>query len=196
MAFFTISCFIFFVPSVDGAAIYKAQCVGCHGPSGEGTKQYKPRLEGDRSIAQLADVIHKTMPENCAGSLSAEQSQAVASYVHDAFYSRIARERNQACFASSLRLVSLTRRAYRNAVSADLVGSFGGTPGWTDQRGLKAEHFENRRYRPMDRVNSAYRFPDPHLILASNRGHQARSKLHEFSARWNGSILADQTWRI
>lgn len=188
MAFFTISCFIFFVPSVDGAAIYKAQCVRCHGPSGEGTKQYKPRLEGDRSIAQLADVIHKTMPENAPGSLSAEQSQAVASYVHDAFYSRIARERNRPV---RVELARLTTRQYRN-VLADLVGSFRGTPGWTDQRGLKAEYFKNRRYRPMDRLIQR---TDSQILLDFGVESPAPGKIeaHEFSARWNGSILADQT---
>src|SRR5687768_15570842 len=79
----------------NGAALYKAQCARCHGAQGQGTKTYKQRLEGDRSVAQLADVIRKTMPENAPGTLSAEQSRAVAAYVHDAFYSTVARERNR-----------------------------------------------------------------------------------------------------
>src|SRR5262245_54065871 len=43
----------------SGEQIYKAQCARCHGPQGEGSKHYKQRLEGDRSVAQLADVIRK-----------------------------------------------------------------------------------------------------------------------------------------
>src|SRR5262245_43591444 len=45
-----------------GERIYRAQCARCHGAGGEGTKKYKQRLEGDRSVAQLAEVIGKTMP--------------------------------------------------------------------------------------------------------------------------------------
>ena len=79
----------------DGARIYAAACARCHGKTGEGTKRYKSRLEGDRSVAQLADLIRKTMPENNPGSLSAEEARAVAAHVHDSFYSRVARERNR-----------------------------------------------------------------------------------------------------
>src|SRR5688500_3906986 len=74
----------------DGASIYKARCARCHGPRGEGTRRHKPRLEGDRSVAQLADLVGRTMPEDAPGSLSAGEAKAVAEYVHGAFYSKLA----------------------------------------------------------------------------------------------------------
>src|SRR6266699_2819902 len=38
----------------SGEQVFKTKCATCHGPRGEGTKRYKKRLEGDRSVAQLA----------------------------------------------------------------------------------------------------------------------------------------------
>src|SRR5262245_28678901 len=79
----------------DGAAIYKAMCVRCHGEKGEGTDEYPRALAGDRSTAQLSKLIAKTMPEDEPGTCTGPDADAVASYIHDAFYSAIARARNQ-----------------------------------------------------------------------------------------------------
>ena len=64
----------------DGAEIFKATCAACHGPEGQGTAKQKRRLEGDRSVSQLAEVIQKTMPEDDPGTLTAGEAQAVAAY--------------------------------------------------------------------------------------------------------------------
>src|SRR5262249_48245039 len=98
----------------DGEKIYKSRCVRCHGRQGEGTKHYNNRLEGDRSVAQLAEVIRKTMPEDDPESLSAAEARAVATHVYDTFYSKLARERNR---PARIELARLTARQYRHAVA-------------------------------------------------------------------------------
>ena len=114
-----------------GEQIFKTQCATCHGPKGEGTKRTKKRLEGDRSVGQLVDVIAKTMPENDPGSLSAKEAELVAGYIHGAFYSSVARERNR---PARIELARLTVRQYRNA-DADLLGSFRTPMKWGTERG-------------------------------------------------------------
>lgn len=171
-----------------GERIYRTQCARCHGPQGEGTKKYKRRLEGDRSVAQLAEVIRKTMPESAPGSLSAAEARAVADHVHGAFYSRLARERNR---PARVELTRLTVRQYRQSV-ADLVGSFRGQRKADDQRGLKAEYFGGRRYRPRDRVLERI---DPQVAFDFGTDSPVPGKTapEEFSIRWNGSLLVEQT---
>ncbi len=117
----------------DGGQLFSARCAKCHGAGGQGTQEHPQPLAGDKSIAQLAELIGKTMPEDDPGSLSARQAEAVAAYVHDAFYSAVARERNR---PARVELSRLTVRQYRNAV-ADLVGSFRATEPWGDERGLR-----------------------------------------------------------
>jgi mono/diheme cytochrome c family protein len=70
-----------------GQAIYKEQCAACHGEAMEGT--IGPAMAGSvfletwsgRSLAELVDKIHKTMPFNLPGSLTREQSIDLAAYV-------------------------------------------------------------------------------------------------------------------
>ncbi|MFM7152167.1 MAG: c-type cytochrome [Gemmataceae bacterium] len=77
----------------SGANLFKTNCARCHGNNGEGTKRYPKRLEGDRSVAQLADLIRKTMPEDAPGTLSDPEASSLAQFVFDGFYSPLARER-------------------------------------------------------------------------------------------------------
>lgn len=68
-------------------ALYKEQCASCHGDALEGT--IGPPMAGDvflsawggRSVAELVDKIHKTMPFNLPGSLSRQQSIDLAAYI-------------------------------------------------------------------------------------------------------------------
>ncbi len=59
-----------------GESIYKAQCASCHGVSGEGSKEYSRPLIGDRSPAQLARLIERTMPEDDPGTCVGEDAEA------------------------------------------------------------------------------------------------------------------------
>jgi mono/diheme cytochrome c family protein len=70
----------------DGAAIYKAKCAGCHGPSGEG--KVGPALKGTSlSTDQIADALTKGAAGKKAPhakpmtGLTADQATAVAAYV-------------------------------------------------------------------------------------------------------------------
>jgi hypothetical protein len=172
----------------NGEQIYKAQCARCHGARGEGTKRAQQRLEGERSVAQLADVIRKTMPENNPGSLSAEEARAVAVHVHDGFYSRVARERNR---PARIELARLTVRQYRQAV-ADLVGSFRSQRTEGKERGLKAEYFKSRRFSPRERVAERL---DPQVDFDFRAEAPIAEKMepHEFSIRWRGALIVDHT---
>jgi mono/diheme cytochrome c family protein len=173
---------------LTGEQLYKSDCVRCHGANGQGTKRHPRRLEGDRSLAQLTTLIHKTMPEDSPGSLTQAEAAAVAAYVHDAFYSKLARERNR---PARVELARLTVRQYRQAV-ADLVGAFRPQRSVSDERGLKAAYFKNRRFRPNDRVlertdaNVAFDFGTESPV-------PDKTAPDEFSIRWVGSLIAPQT---
>ena len=57
--------------------------------AGEGTKDNYPRsLAGNRSVAQLARLIAKSMPEDDPGKCVGEDAQKVAAYIYETFYSK------------------------------------------------------------------------------------------------------------
>jgi mono/diheme cytochrome c family protein len=70
-----------------GQALYMKECASCHGDAMEGT--IGPAMAGSlfletwsaRSLAELVDKIHKTMPFNLPGSLTRQQSIDLAAYV-------------------------------------------------------------------------------------------------------------------
>ena len=110
-------------PARTGEQIYRQQCAACHGAAGEGTDDHYPLpLVGERSVAGLARLIAKTMPEDAPGECVGEDAEKVAAYIYDAFYSKAAQARNK-FQPPRIELSRLTVRQYRNAV-ADLVGSF------------------------------------------------------------------------
>ena len=171
-----------------GEQIYRKQCLSCHGATGEGSKEYNKQLSGEKSVAQLARVIARTMPDNDPGTLTAEQAEHVAAYMHGAFYSLEARERNR---PPRIELARLTVRQYRNAV-ADLVGSFRPAVRWDERRGLNAEYFKDRRFgkesRVLERVDSNVNFD-----FGTGSPIPEKMDVHEFSIRWTGSLLAPET---
>src|SRR5207247_2143316 len=124
------------------------RCASCHGAKGEGTKQYSKALVGDKSVGQLATFIHQNMPPGPGRKWVGDDAQKVAAYVHDAFYSPLARVRNK---PARIELSRLTVRQYRNAV-ADLIGSFRAGGHWDEKRGLHGEYFATARMRGRDHV--------------------------------------------
>ena len=81
----------------QGEAVYRDQCASCHGPNGEG-KPEGPRLVGgigsltsDNPIKTVGsywpyattvwDYIHRAMPLNQPGSLSADDTYAVTAFL-------------------------------------------------------------------------------------------------------------------
>ncbi|WP_020468471.1 DUF1592 domain-containing protein [Zavarzinella formosa] len=170
-----------------GEQIYTTQCAFCHGKAGEGSKKYPKPLIGDKSSPQLALQIQKTMPKEDPGSLSKEDSLAVASYAFDKFYSVAARERNNPV---RVELARLTVSQYRNAV-ADMIGHFRGNATWWDKnRGLKGEYFKERNpgKRLIERTDPEVKF-DFGVNAPAEKDFDAK----EFSIRWTGSVLIPET---
>jgi thiosulfate dehydrogenase len=76
---------------VHGAAIYAAQCAGCHGSRGEGTAPQFPPLWGEHSfndgagmhtLSKMAAFVKQNMPQNRKGILSAQEAWDVSAYIH------------------------------------------------------------------------------------------------------------------
>ena len=101
-------------PVRSGEQIYRQQCASCHGSSGEGTDDHYPRaLVGERSVAGLARLIAKTMPEDAPGDCVGEDAEKVAAYIYDSFYSKSAQVRNK-FQPPRIELSRLTVRQYKN----------------------------------------------------------------------------------
>jgi cytochrome c len=84
--------------ATQGEAVYRDKCASCHGPNGEGNMPQGPQLVG--GIGSLAsenpvrtvgsfwpyatsvwDYIHRAMPLNQPGSLSADDTYAVTAFL-------------------------------------------------------------------------------------------------------------------
>jgi len=172
-----------------GAELYAKQCASCHGAKGEGTKKYKRSLEGDRSVQQLSKYVRETMPEDAPGSLSQADAEKVSAYLHDAFYSPVARDRNR---PARVELARLTVPQYRNAV-ADLVQSFRGGSEGGDKRGLTGEYFKGRNRNKNERVIERL---DAEVKFDFGKETPEKDKFpdpHQFAITWRGSLLAEET---
>jgi Protein of unknown function (DUF1592)/Protein of unknown function (DUF1588)/PA14 domain/Protein of unknown function (DUF1595)/Cytochrome C oxidase, cbb3-type, subunit III len=173
----------------SGEQIYRQQCASCHGKVGEGSEDYPRALAGDRSVAQLARLIEKTMPEDDPGTCVGEDARLVSDFIYNAFYSRTARARNK---PARIELSRLTVRQYRNAV-ADLVGSFRETGTWDDkEHGLRGEYFKNKRLNTRDRV-IARLDPEVKFDFGVNGPEPDKFDANEFSITWKGAVLAPET---
>jgi cytochrome c553 len=173
---------------LSGQQIYAAQCARCHGQAGEGVEEHYPdSLIGDKPLTELARLIDKTMPEGAPEKLNAEESQRVASYIYDAFYSPVAQARNQ---PARIELSRLTVRQYQNAVT-DLIGAFRGESKWPAERGLKAEYFSGRQPRGGERVLERVD-PQVRFDFGEDAPHE-KLEAHQFSIAWEGSVLAPDT---
>lgn len=172
-----------------GAGVYQDRCASCHGDHGQGVEdEFDSPLEGSLSVAQLAKLIGETMPLDDPGTLSDREASDVAAFIHEAFYSPVARERNRPALVE---LARLTVRQYRQTM-ADLIGSFRGPATWGGERGLQAEYFRGRR---LQKKTSVARRIDPKIDF--DFGAQAPlpeiAEPHEFSIRWQGSLMASET---
>jgi cytochrome c553 len=173
-----------------GLAIYREHCARCHGENGGGTTDVPEPLVGDRSANQLAASIDETMPEDNPSKVTGEAARQVADYMHAAFYSSVARDRNR---PARVELSRLTVRQYQNTV-ADLIASFRNRgPGIDDRRGLKGEYFHGRDFDRgkalvFERIDPQvdFRFgvegPDPEQFQPNR-----------FAIRWTGSVVPPET---
>jgi hypothetical protein len=178
-----------------GKAVYIEQCARCHGRSGQGTKKYPEPLVGERSAAQLAAVIARTMPDDDTEKCTAEDAKHVAAYVYDAFYSPDARARLD---PPRVGLSHLTVGQYRSTV-ADLLASFRPAARADDARGLRGEYFAGRNFRSdkrvIKRVDPEVKFDLGKLGPDGAADGPAKGKFNpnQFCATWEGSVAAPET---
>jgi cytochrome c len=111
----------------SGEQIYRQQCAACHGAKGEGSDEHKRPLMGDRSVAQLARLIAKSMPKDAEKKCTGEEAQKVAAYIYETFYSKMAQARNK---PPRIELSRLTVRQYGMVQNRPVPGNtFGGLQG-------------------------------------------------------------------
>ena len=180
----------------SGEAVYRQDCMSCHGPVGEGVagKSDEP-LVGEKSVASLAKYIAREMPEDDPGTLSPADATAAAEFIHQAFYSAEARARNH---PPRIELAHLTVRQYRESI-ADLLGSLRGAAGTTETGGLAGVYRERPERDPKmpDRNRPETTFKkqvDP--VIDFDFGAAAPEKgtyAAQFSVNWTGSVLAPDT---
>ncbi|MEI8071274.1 MAG: DUF1592 domain-containing protein [Planctomycetota bacterium] len=172
-----------------GLNVYRNHCQRCHGENGGGTKVFAKPLIGDRSISHLAALIDETMPEDDPSLVTGLAAQQVAEYIHGAFYSAIAQDRNR---PARLELSRLTVRQYQNTV-ADIVGSFGRRdPGIPAGRGLRGEYFRGRDFNTLSRVLEQID-PQVSFDFRSEGPDPERFEPNRFAIRWTGSIVPPET---
>ncbi|MGJ8698278.1 MAG: DUF1592 domain-containing protein [Verrucomicrobiaceae bacterium] len=183
-----------FLPSLslaapDGAAIYKQHCASCHGDSGEGVAdEYDEALVGKRSLESLTKYIHKSMPEDDEDLVIDGDAQAVAAYIHAAFYSPEAQAKLKPVRRDLLRL---TQHQHRRSIT-DIVQSFRNRPYQGDKHGLRGNYFNkekmnDRKGKLLERVD-----PVPAFDISENHGVEGiNPKAH--SIYWTGSLLPPET---
>lgn len=175
--------------SLSGRGIYRKLCAKCHGGNGQGVpKINETPLTGNKSLAELTKVINDTMPEEKPEQCTGDDAKKVAKYIYNAFYSPKARSQGG---AARIELARLTVPQYLNSV-ADLLSDGRGPARLGKERGLNAEYFKTRRFRGNER---AERRVDPQVSFnfGSKKPHKDVPKAEEFSIRWQGAVIAEET---
>ena len=173
-----------------GLAVYREHCSRCHGDAGAGTPDVPDPLVGDRSVNQLAAYIDETMPEDDPSAVAADAARQVAEYIHAAFYSAVARDRNR---PARVELSRLTVRQYQNT-AADLIASFRNRgPGIDDRRGLRAEYFHTRDFNRQTGLVYEQIDPQVDFDFGLEGPDPERFQPNRFAIRWTGSIVPPET---
>ena len=173
-----------------GSRIYKQSCQSCHGKSGQGTENhYEHALVGDLSVGSLTQLISRTMPEEDPDACVENDAAAVATYIHETFYSEAARVRNR---PPKIALSRLTGQQLRQSI-ADLYGHFTKPPGTSDRRGVKATYYNGTSRKPeelrIDRIDNVIDFD----FGENSPGAEIDPK--SYLIHWEGSLKVDQTGR-
>ncbi len=173
-----------------GKAIYASQCASCHGERGEGVSgAYPNALTGDSTISEIAKVVDETMPEGEPEKCKGEDAQAVAAYMHSAFYSLEAQAKIN---PPRIAFARLTANQLRNSLS-DLYGRFSGFSEVKAERGVRAQYFEGDRYK---KENEKIARVDP--VIEFDFGKESPGEgisADSFYIYWEGSLLPERTGR-
>lgn len=171
-----------------GRDLYAQQCASCHGAKGEGVQEKYPKaLIGDSTVLELADEITQTMPEDNPEACVGADAEAVAAFIHFAFYSEAARIRNR---PPRLELSRLTGNQLRQAYS-DLYAHFGQVRSVTDERGVQGIYFDGDQWKDenkkIERVDSTIDFD------WGDQSPGADIKPESFYIHWKGGLKVDVT---
>ena len=174
-----------------GARIYADKCAKCHGKKGQGVaNEYDEPLNGDWPLEKLVRVITKTMPEEDPRLCIDKEAELVAKYIFKEFYSPQSHNLNS---RPRIKLSRLTNRQFLHSV-ADLIGNFTGGSFINKSEGLKASYFNNRNLsqnkQTVKKVNQVIDFD---YGAATPFPNDINFKQEEFSIRWSGSVLAEET---
>lgn len=174
-----------------GKQIYVRQCASCHGDAGEGVEgKYSEPLFGDLSLQSLTDLISDTMPEEDPDLCVADDAQAVAQFVFDAFYSAKAQTR----FQPKIELAHRTNIQHRNSI-ADLLSRFSGKIWLGDKKpapGLKGNYFASRGFDSTKKLTERV---DPSIDFDFGSGSplDATQSMEEFGIQWFGAVVIEET---
>jgi hypothetical protein len=159
---------------------------------------------GDLPVSELAKLITNTMPDGDPESCTGPDAEAVAAYIHDAFYSPIAQARLRPV---RVELSHLTSRQYRESL-LDLAQSFTWKGKHDDRRGVTAEYFRgqwaDKKKRVSDRIEPAIEFK---LIQSGLFEHDylfpkdkskddapiEKARQQSVCMQWHGGIFAPET---
>jgi cytochrome c553 len=176
---------------VAGKTIYSNQCASCHGEKGQGVEgKYKQSLTGDLTVESLAEVIEGTMPDQDPDLCVAEDADAVAKYIYEAFYSPAAQARQ----ATPLELTHRTNLQYKNAI-ADLAARFSGKI-WINEglldRGMKGKYYSSRNF---DTTKSMGERVDPKIEFDFGSGSpfSPEVEMEEFGIQWFAALKVEET---
>ncbi len=172
----------------EGQKIYAARCSSCHGRDGEGmTDEYADALVGDATVGELTRLIDETMPKGDPSQCVGPEAQAVAAYIHEAFYSEAAQLRLRPPRAG---LARLTGQQLRQSL-ADLYASLDGVAASTPAQGLKGIYFAGPRWKDenkkLERIDA---------VLDFDFGRESPVEglpPEEFYIYWEGGLRVDET---
>lgn len=169
-----------------GKTIYQNQCAECHGKEGQGVaKRFDKPLLGDATVGELSELITETMPEDDPDLCVGQDATAVATYIHQTFYSKAAQQ-------PRIKLARLTGTQLRQSL-ADLYAHFAGVAKFSEQPGLHGEYYNGKRprrdKRKIDRTDATIDFD------FADKGPGDGISAEEFSIQWTGGLKIDVTGR-
>lgn len=173
-----------------GKAIFQESCQQCHGTKGQGNDDSgTDPLLGDLTPRELTEVIIDTMPEEDPDECVGEDAAAVALYIHEAFYSLAAQQRNR---PPRITVARLTGDQLRQSL-ADLYGHFGSDPWITKDRGVQAKYYTGTRTKDdkkkIERIDPVIDFD----FADQGPGEDIDPK--EYRIQWSGSLKVDRSGR-
>lgn len=174
-----------------GRTVFLDKCAKCHGDAGQGVEEvYDEPLIGDDSIGELAKLIDGTMPEGEPDRCVGADADAVADYIHHAFYSEAARVRNR---PPRVALTRLTGTQLRQSL-ADLYAHFSGSMWREPKFGVNGTYYDGSGWKEKDKkikrvdakIDFDWKSDGPAVDII---------RPDDFHIHWRGGLKVDETGR-